>query len=104
MKATIICFLRLLQGDFAFYIMVAAVWRADIININYFINFDEERCWFMVTKFTVIESCHPYHELMGGINAREGIEGRDQNLGDSKDYCRGCGDRQELVLAPPINS
>lgn len=57
----------------------------------------------MVRKYilsTVIESCHPYHKLVGGTNARKSIGicredslGHQDRRGDSR-YPK------ELILAP----
>lgn len=48
---------------------------------------------------TVIESCHPYHKLVGVIDARESIENGRKNFSGNSFTIGNLSDREESVLA-----
>lgn len=59
-----------------------------------------------MTKFfvlTVIESCHPYHKLVGGIHARKSIGISRENALNYQIDCRNSRNPKELGLAPTTN-
>ena len=49
---------------------------------------------------TVIESCHPYHKLVGGLNVRKSVELREEAPRNRQDDCGNSCDFQEPILAP----
>lgn len=51
----------------------------------------------------VIGSCHPYHKLVGGKNARKGIEICRENAFNHQIDCRDSRNLKELILAPTTN-
>lgn len=60
----------------------------------------------MIREFfssTVIESCHPYHKLVGGNNARKSIKDRGKSSFNREVDCRNSRNPKELVLAPAAN-
>lgn len=52
---------------------------------------------------TVIESCHPYHRLVGGNNARKSIKDRRKSSFNHEIDCRNSCNPKELILAPTAN-
>ena len=55
------------------------------------------------SSFTVFESYHPYHKLVGGKNARKSIEIRREGAFNRQIDCRNPRDLKELILAPTTN-
>lgn len=51
----------------------------------------------------VIESCHPYHKLVGVFNAGKGIKIREESTFNYQIDCRNPRDLKELILAPTTN-
>lgn len=51
----------------------------------------------------VIESCHPYHKLVGGKNAGKSIEIRGEDAFNRQVDCRNPRNLEELILAPTTN-
>ncbi|MBQ6461185.1 hypothetical protein IJJ36_01990 [Candidatus Saccharibacteria bacterium] len=55
------------------------------------------------SSFTVFESYHSYHKLVGGKNARKSIEIRREDAFNRQIDCRNPRDLKELILAPTTN-
>ena len=51
----------------------------------------------------VIESCHPYHKLVGDQNAGKSIKIRREDAFNRQIDCRNTCNLKELILAPTTN-
>lgn len=85
--------------------MVAAVLGSQVILWSENTNFNKKGL-FMIrdfSSFTVFESCHPYHKLVGGNNARKSIEICGEDAISHQIDCRNSRNLEELILAPTTN-
>lgn len=55
------------------------------------------------SSFTVFESYHPYHKLVGGKNAGKSIKIRREDAFNRQIDCRNPRNLKELILAPTTN-